>query len=138
MCDYSLHGVASRPARVADALVTTRFNNFSGGFAAVGEPSVAVCLLPGTEIAFEKDAQYDYPFAWMLAKVGVGRLGRVGRFRQINRDLPSTHHDAIEFANGTIVLLTRLRAGLRASVLQLPAGQRVQGETEKPRIPVTA
>ena len=53
MCDYSLHLVASRPAKVGDKLVTTRFNNsLTRGFAAVGEPHVAVCLLPGTEVAF--------------------------------------------------------------------------------------
>ena len=48
MCDYSLHLVASRPAKVGDKLVTTAFNNsLTRGFAAVGEPHVAVCLLPG-------------------------------------------------------------------------------------------
>src|SRR5262245_63136409 len=52
MCDYSLHHVASRPAKVGDKLVTTQFNNsITRGFAAVGEPNVAVCLLPGTEVA---------------------------------------------------------------------------------------
>ena len=51
MCDYSLHGVASRPAKVGDKLITTQFYNTStGGFSAEGEPSVAVCLLPGTEV----------------------------------------------------------------------------------------
>jgi hypothetical protein len=51
MCDYSLHLVASRPAKVGDKLVTTEFNNsLTRGFAAVGEPHVAVCLLPGTEV----------------------------------------------------------------------------------------
>ena len=55
MCDYSLHHVASRPAKVGDKLVTTQFNNsITRGFAAVGEANVAVCLLPGTEVAFEK------------------------------------------------------------------------------------
>jgi hypothetical protein len=54
MCDYSLHHVASRPAKVEDKLVVTKFSNsITRGFAAVGEPNVAVCLLPGTEIAFE-------------------------------------------------------------------------------------
>ena len=54
MCDYSLHLVASRPARVGDKLVSTRFcNPLARGFAAIGEPDVAVCLLPGTEVAFE-------------------------------------------------------------------------------------
>ena len=58
MCDYSLHYVASRPAKVGDKLITTRFRESSTrGFAAVGEPNVAVCLLPGTEIllSFRED-----------------------------------------------------------------------------------
>src|SRR5260370_32700996 len=54
MCDYSLHHVANRPAQIEDKLVTTKFNkSITRGFASVGEPHVAVCLLPGTEIAFE-------------------------------------------------------------------------------------
>ena len=49
MCDYSLHNVATRPAQIEDKLVTTKFNNsITRVFAAVGEPHVAVCLLPGT------------------------------------------------------------------------------------------
>jgi hypothetical protein len=53
MCDYSLHHVASRPAKIEDKLVVTKFDNsITRGFAAVGELHVAVCLLPGTEIAF--------------------------------------------------------------------------------------
>ena len=60
MCDYSLHTVASRPAKVGDKLVSTRFSNsITRGFAAAGEPDVAVCLLPGTEIAFEQPAEYE-------------------------------------------------------------------------------
>jgi hypothetical protein len=55
---YSLHGVATRPARVGDKLVTTQFcNTTTRGFSAVEEPKVAVCLLPGTEIAFEKKVE---------------------------------------------------------------------------------
>jgi hypothetical protein len=46
---------------------------------------------------------------------------RVARFRQVNLESPYTHHDAIEFPDGQIVLLTHLRVGQRAAVLQLPA-----------------
>ena len=54
MCDYSLHTVTSRPAKVGDKLVSTEFrNSVTRGFSAVGDPTVAVCLRPGTEIAFE-------------------------------------------------------------------------------------
>lgn len=123
MCDYSLHDVASRPAKVGDELVTTRFaTSLTRGFSAAGEPNVAVCLLPGTELAFEKEATYDHSLAWLLPRSRFGKLGQtVARFRQINMDRPSVHHDALEFANGKIVLLTRLRPGQHATVLQLPA-----------------
>ncbi len=60
MCDYSLHLVASRAAKVGDELVTTKFDNsLTRGFAAIGEPSVAVCLLPGTEVGFEKCVDFE-------------------------------------------------------------------------------
>jgi hypothetical protein len=56
ICDYSLHNVASRPARVGDTLVIKSFDGtFTRGFAAITEPNVAVCLLPGTELAFENE-----------------------------------------------------------------------------------
>ena len=64
MCDYSLHLVASRPAKVGDTLIATDFaKSISRGFAATGEPNVAVCLLPGTELAFESEVQYDRAFS---------------------------------------------------------------------------
>jgi hypothetical protein len=124
MCDYSLHGVASRPAKVGDRLITTEFRNtLTRGFSAVGEPEVAVCLLPGTELAFEAEVQRHYlwlqTFFFKKQRWNTGQ--RVGQFRQINMDNPGTHHDAIEFADGQIVLLTRLQSRQRATVLQLPA-----------------
>ena len=52
MCDYSLHFVASRPAKVGDKLVSTIFpQTTTRGFASVHDRNVAVCLLPGTELA---------------------------------------------------------------------------------------
>lgn len=123
MCDYSLHSVASRPAEVGDELVTTGFtNSFTRGFSALGKTNVAVCLLPGTEIAFEKDAEYDRSFPWPILGRGVSKLRqKIARFRQVNVARRFAHHDALEFADGTIVLVTRLCIGQRATVLQLPA-----------------
>jgi hypothetical protein len=132
MCDYSLHNVASRPAKVGDELVMTEFRNSSTrGFSAVGEPNVAVCLLPGTELAFKSEATYDHPLAWLLSRLGFGNIGgKVARFRQLNMDQPNVHHDALEFANGKTVLLTRLRPGQQATVLQLPVQARAVQEPE--------
>ena len=110
MCDYSLHHVASRPAKVGDKLVTTQFNHsITRGFAAVGEPNVAVCLLPGTEVAFEKEIEFERGFGLFSSWKREKRIGdKVARFRQLNADKPNIHHDALEFPNGEIVLVTRL------------------------------
>jgi hypothetical protein len=131
MCDYSLHFVASRPAKVGDKLVSTEFDNcFTRGFAAVGEPNVAVCLLPGTEVAFEENVECEPSF-------GIGILPnkkisqRLARFRQINLNNAMTHHDALEFSDGQIVLLTRLCEDQQATVLQLPAAPRIVTKEEK-------
>jgi hypothetical protein len=42
-------------------------------------------------------------------------------FRQVNKDNPRTHHDALEFPDGQMVLLTDVFEGQEATVLQLPA-----------------
>ena len=128
MCDYSLHLVASRPAKVGDKLVSTRFpETTTRGFAAVGEPNVAVCLLPGTELAFENEVQCGTSF------ILRSRLGhKVAVFREVNRDQSNIHHDALEFPDGKIVLLTNLCGGQHATVLQLPAPPRVAaGDTQR-------
>jgi hypothetical protein len=121
MCDYSLHLVASRPAKIEDKLVTTKFNNsITRGLAAIGERHVAVCLQPGTEIAFDQNVECEPSFGvCILPKEKIGQ--RLARFRQINMDNAVSHHDALEFPDGQVVLLTRLCEGQRATVLQLPA-----------------
>jgi hypothetical protein len=129
MCDYSLHHVASRPAKVSDRLVTTKLTKSSArGFAAVGEhgaklvihdspPKVAVCLLPGTELAFDDEVRYDRAFSLF----GNARVNhKVARFRQIDLSDPHVQHDALEFPNGQVLKLTQLAAGQTATVLQLP------------------
>jgi hypothetical protein len=131
MCDYSLHLVATRPAQIEDKLVTTKFkNSITRGFAAVGEPHVAVCLLPGTEVAFDENVECEPSF-------GIGILPnkkieqRLARFRQINMDNAVSHHDALEFPDGQVVLLTRLCVGQRATVLQLPAAARPEAREKQ-------
>jgi hypothetical protein len=129
MCDYSLHLVASRPAKVGDELVTTKFkNSITRGFAAIGEPNVAVCLLPGTEVAFEKEVKYERTFS-LLPNMKLRK--KVAQFRQINMGKPSVHHDALEFPDGETVLLTRLREGQHATVLQLAASPRPVNTAER-------
>jgi hypothetical protein len=124
MCDYSLERVASRPAKVGDKLITTEFpHSLTRGFADIGRLNIAVCLLPGTEIVFDAEAEY-HGRLWdrFFGKRLPHKLsGTVARFRQINLKDLHVHHDALEFADGKVVLLTLLRVGQRATVLQLPA-----------------
>src|SRR5712691_10664664 len=131
MCDYSLQYVASRPAKVGDKLVSTRFSNsITGGFAAVGEPNVAVCLLPGTEVAFEKEVEYEPRGFFSNWIPGKKRGEKVARFRQVKKEQLHVHHDALEFPDGQIVLLTCLSEGQQATVLQLPAEAKTAVEAE--------
>jgi hypothetical protein len=134
MCDYSLHAVASRPAKVGETLVTTSFYGTSTrGFAAKEEPGVAVCLLPGTELAFENDVRYNRN--WLSTKSAGFR---VARFCTIEPRVPHQHHDAIAFPDGNMVLVNLLSEGQYARVLQLPAvrqEQNVSAEAKKAPMP---
>ena len=127
MCDYSLERVASRSAKVGDKLISTGFRHtISRGFASVDDPKVAVCLLPGTELAFEDEVRCE------TGMVFSRRLGhKVARLRQIDRGQPNRHHDALELPDGKLVLLTHLCKGQKATVLQLPASVAVKVEVTK-------
>jgi hypothetical protein len=129
MCDYSLHLVTSRRAKVGDKLVSPKFkNSIRRGFAAVEEPTVAVCLLPGREVAFEKKVECR-PFIGLLPNRKLGE--KVARFRQIDVDNLNSHHDALEFPNEQIGLLDRLCEGQHATVLQLPAAPHFVTEAQQ-------
>jgi len=113
---------------VGDKLVSTSFlNSSTRGFAAVGEPNVAVCLLPGTELAFEENLKCDSAYGF-----GYKRLAhKVARFREVNKEQRNVHHDALELPDGEIVLVTKLAGGQYATVLQMPVSSRENiSETE--------
>ena len=119
MCDYSLHALATRPAVVGETLISTSFRGTSTrGFASEREPAVAVCLLPGTELAFAENVKYDNRWIWTKAI-----NSRVGKFGAIEPGVPHRHHDAIEFPDGSSILVTQLCEGQRVTVLQLPVAQ---------------
>ena len=119
MCDYSLHNVKSRPAKVGDKLTTRKFYSGTTGFSAPKDASVAVCLLPGTELSFTDEVRRVRLWPWSKNVI----KHKTAIFRQINQRDPMHHHDALEFPDGKVVLLTFLVEGQRATVLQLPAAQ---------------
>jgi len=122
MCDYSLTNIRSRPAQVGDTLITRNFGTGTRGFCAPDASDVAVCVLPGTELAFSADVKCDA--VGLLPWRGRVIAHRTAIFRQVNKEKPAAHHDALEFPHGRVVLLTLLREGQRATVLQLPAKPR--------------
>ncbi len=120
MCDYSLLDVRSRPAKVGDKLTTHDFGTGTRGFAAAEDAAVAVCVLPGTELAFSATvtvSSHGYIVGWKVEMLAYA----TAIFRQVNKHDPRVHHDALEFPDGRIVLLTKLMVGQEATVLQLPA-----------------
>ena len=120
MCDYSLMHVKSRPASVGDKLRTSNFGTGTRGFAAPEDPATAVCLLPGTELAFDREIRvYGAPDP---------TPHKTAIFRQINRAQPHMHHDALELPDGQTLLLTFLCEGQEAAVLQLPAKPTTEAE----------
>jgi hypothetical protein len=123
MCDYSMEHVRSRAARLGDRLISQGFlGTLTHGFAAEDDRSTAICLLPGTELAFDQNVKVKGIFFYKSLGVSTAI------FRQVDVDNPYRFHDALEFADGTIVLLTMLKNGQRASVLQLPATGREKTE----------
>jgi hypothetical protein len=131
MCDYSLHSVKSRSAKVGDKLTTRDFGTGTRGFAASEDASVAVCVLPGTELAFAQEVKRLRDKLWPWHDRVIKHKTAI--FRQLNKEEMAAHHDALEFPDGQIVLLTRLSEGQQATVLQLPAEPKTVSEVEAQR-----
>ena len=131
MCDYSLHSVKTRPAKIGDKLITRNFGTGTRGFAAAENPNVAVCVLPGTELSFVDDVRCQSTGLLVWRDRVVNHKTAI--FRQLNKERAATHHDALEFPDGQIVLLTSLSEGQQATVLQLPAEPKTGVEFEAQR-----
>jgi hypothetical protein len=115
-------------AKVGGTLRTVYFNTGTRGFAAPEDSTTAVCILPGTELAFSEEVNCaTTPFgfsSWRTKTVNY----RTAIFRQVNKDQPRVHHDALEFPDGTSVLLTDVLEGQEAMVLQLPTQPKTPAE----------
>jgi hypothetical protein len=122
MSDY----VKSRPAKAGEKLRTQHFHPGRVGFASPEDASTAVCVLSGRDLAFATAIRCSARglFGWKMIVLNH----RTATFRQINKDNPRTHDDALEFPDGRMVLLTHLLEGQEATVLQLPAQPRTAAE----------
>ena len=131
MCDYSLHSVKTRPAKVGDRLTTRDFGTGTRGFAAPEDANVAVCLLPGTELSFADEVRCLPTGLLPWRKRAIKH--RTAIFRQLNKEWVAAHRDALEFPDGDTVLLTMLSEGQQATVLQLPAESKRVGLRQSQR-----
>ena len=116
MCDYSLQAIRTRPAKVDDKLTVCMFGWSTRGFAAPEDRSVAVCLLPGTELSFADEVRKVHSWPWSPPTI----RHKTAIFRKVHERNPTVHHDALEFPDGRIILVTFLELGQQATVLQLP------------------
>jgi hypothetical protein len=127
MCDFSLQHAKSRPAVVADKLVSHNFGRGTVGFKAADDPigdATAVCILPGTEIAFDSPIK----LRWSANESNSLEGFTTAIFRQRDQDQPHVHHDVLEMPDGQQILLTHIEEGQTATVLQLPAPPRTEAE----------
>lgn len=122
----------SRPAVVADKLTTKNFGVGTTGFSAAEDASVAVCVLPGTEIAFDAPVVVRPSFSWSAEDCKTF-AHKTAIFRQINKDQKNVHHDALEFPDGVVVVLSTLIEDQKAVVLQLPAQPKTEAEASEQR-----
>ena len=116
MCDYSLQAIRTRPAKVDDKLTVCMFGWSTRGFAAPEDRSVAVCLSPGTELSFAEEVRKVHSWPWSPPSI----RHKTAIFRKVHEHNSTVHHDALEFPDGRIILLTILELGQQATVLQLP------------------
>jgi hypothetical protein len=107
MCDYSISAEKTRPAKVDDKLTVRMFGWSTRGFAAPEDKNVAVCLLPGTELSFTEEVRKVHSWPWSPPIVRY----TTAIFRKVHQRNPSVHHDALEFPDGRIILVTFLESG---------------------------
>ena len=93
MCDYSLHSIKSRPAKVGDKLTTRDFRTGTRGFAASEDANVAVCVLPGTELSFAREVKCQPigMLGWRETVQSSTRRRSFGKSTK-KRSLPITMH----------------------------------------------
>ncbi len=128
MCDYSLQHVRSKQAKKGDVLVSTKFrDSISRGFSVKGDPNVVACLLPGTQLMFERTVTFE-PMGVFSPSKALADDQLVATFTKVNPMVQHVHHDALRFGDDTIVLVTRLSEGQEVKVLGIPTASEVVAE----------
>ena len=130
MCDFSAQAAKKREAVKGDKLVVAKISSHTTGFVDINDQSMAVCILPGAELAFGKSVRaqkvlHSSTLVGMIKaafrpKAEVVEAKNVATFVQVNKDDPNTHHDALLFVDSAVILLNELEHGQTATVLTMP------------------
>jgi hypothetical protein len=110
MCDYSLAAYRTRPVQLGERYETHRFESYSIGFIAPGDPSTAVCIAYDMRLRLE------------------GIPERVQRAKAVSANEDVTfirletgpHHDGVRFANSAEVSLQELGLGVTGYLHNTP------------------
>ena len=129
MCDYSVQaGKQQREAVRGNPLITKKISDHTIGFVDVNDQTTAVCLIPGTALAF------DEPVKFASGGGSIKSIPFAGaKFCQIEKGNALTHHDALAFPDGQTVKLTLLLEGQTAMVMELPAAPKTPAQVEQQR-----
>ena len=136
MCDYSLHAMNTRQAEQGDILEVCKF----AGTATMGlrrpqDNRCATCLKPGTEVVFATPVQRTVLSRFLSSLWPTKKpmdLSRTAKFVQVDVNNPTTHHDAFEFLDGTVLKVQQLSLRQRVKVLQVPAQPQSKPQPEVP------
>ena len=115
MCDYSLEAFQSRPARMGEEYISNKFPSGSIGFVSPGDRSVAICM------ACDSELELSHIPSGAQKQAGVSESERV-TFTQV--DGPH-HRDSVRFANGKVMTLQVLGAGVTAWLAPAPDAAKI-------------
>src|SRR5271157_682577 len=125
MCDYSLEAMASRPAVVGEKLITHKFASHTTGFAEPNKTEMPVCVLPGSELAFDSPIKVNEG-SWSAGWIETTLDATVAVFAQDPKpEYGNTWRDCLELVDGRRFKLNQLIEGQTVSVLQLPKEQTI-------------
>ena len=110
MCDYSLEAYQSRPARMGEEYISNRFPSGSIGFVSPGDQTVAICM------ACDMELELSHIPSGAQKLAGVSESERV-TFTQVDGPF---NRDAVRFANGKVMTLQVLGAGVTAWLASAP------------------
>jgi hypothetical protein len=130
MCDYSMHAIKNRKAVVGDKIKTSIFNGHSSPgieSCAPGEAMMAICLIPGTGIEFDRPVTYrKNGYAMMVSDYRTAKYVHIPN---------ASYSDHLKFPDGSLILIAYLAPGQTGTVAYVP--EEVVKQVDEPVLTTT-